>query len=406
MTLRVPPLLSALRRNPTGAILVILQTAITLAVLVNAAGIVTRRIEQLEQPVGIDTRRTFGIDVSTLSKGFNVARAESEDLAYLRSLPGVVAAAVNVGIPLTGHGENFEDFWREPAQRGGFVNANVLRTDNNLLRTLDVPLVAGRNFRPNEIQALSPGKKTQPPAEIIATEALARALFPRGNALGRTIYDAASDPLTIIGITRNFVGDVYEFQHHVFDTALLPTPPRVGFYALLVRTQSGRREAVLRAAQRHIGAAHPLAVINKATTLAAAKREFEANNRNMALFLTTVTVLMLAVCCLGVFGLATFNVSSRTRQIGTRRAVGARKRDIVAHFMMENALILTAGTLLGSLLALAVGDWLTVHYALPRLNLADLSAGVGTLWIVGQLAAWQPARRAARIPPSVATRTI
>ena len=406
MILRVPPLLSALRRNPTGAIQVILQTAITLAVLVNVAGIVSRRIEQLEQPVGVDTRNTFGIDVSTLSKGFNVAQAESEDLAYLRSLPGVVAVTVSVGIPLTGHGESFDDYWREPAQHGGFVNTNVLRTDNNFLRTLDVPLIAGRNFRADEIQSVSTGERTQPPAEIIVTEALARALFPRGNALGKTVYDAASDPLTIIGITRNFVGNVYEFQRHVYDTALLPTPPRVGFYALVVRTQPGRRQAVLRAAQWHIGATHPLAVINDATTLTVAKQEFETNNRNMALFLTTVAVLMLAVCCLGIFGLATFNVSSRTRQIGIRRAVGARKRDIVTQFMMENSIILTAGTLLGILLALAIGAWLTAHFALPRLSLAYLLTGIAVLWVVGELAAWQPARRAANVPPSVATRTV
>ncbi len=406
MTLRVPPLLSALRRNPAGAILVILQTAITLAVLVNTAGIVSRRIQQLEQPVGIDTRGTFGIDVSSLSKGFNVAQAESEDLAYLRSLPGVVAATVSVGIPLTGYGETFDGFWRKPAQRGRFVNTNVLRSDNNLLRTLDVPLVAGRNFRSNEIHSVSTGKKTQPPAEIIVTEALAHALFPRGNALGKTVYNAASDPLTIIGITRNFVGNVYEFQRRVFDTALLPTPPRVGFYALLVRTQPGRREAVLRAAQRHIGAAHPLAVIIKATTLTVAKREFEANNRNMAIFLTTITVLMLAVCCLGVFGLATFNVSSRTRQIGIRRALGARRRDIVALFLAENALTVSASAIFGCLLALAIGQWLTDHDGVARLDPGYLLIGVAVLALTSQLAAWQPARRAARIPPSVTTRSI
>jgi putative ABC transport system permease protein len=115
---------------------------------------------------------------------------------------------------------------------------------------------------------------------------------------------------------------------------------------------------------------------------------------------------MLIVCCLGIFGLATFNVGSRTRQIGTRRAVGARRGDIVAHFLLENALILMIGALLGSVLALAVGGWLTRRYGLPRLDLMYLLAGVGVLGLIGQLAAWQPARRAAAVPPSVATRTV
>ncbi|EQD51613.1 ABC transporter, permease protein [mine drainage metagenome] len=95
------PLLSALRRNPTGALLVALQVAITLAVLVNAAWIVNQRIEKIEQPTGIDTRDTFVIDVLGLSKRFKIAQAESEDLAYLRSLPDVVAATATLGAPLT-----------------------------------------------------------------------------------------------------------------------------------------------------------------------------------------------------------------------------------------------------------------------------------------------------------------
>ena len=95
-----------------------------------------------------------------------------------------------------------------------------------------------------------------------------------------------------------------------------------------------------------------------------------------------------------------------SRGYPTRRAVGACRRDIVTHFMVENAIVLTAGALLGSLLALAIADWLTVRYSLPRLDLAYLLMGVVLLWIVGELAAWQPALRAASIPPSVATRTV
>ena len=58
------------------------------------------------------------------------------------------------------------------------------------------------------------------------------------------------------------------------------------------------------------------------------------------------------------------------------------------------------------LLALAAGHWLSLHYALPRLNLYYLVGGVLALWGIGQLAAWQPAARAAAVPPSVATRTV
>jgi putative ABC transport system permease protein len=116
--------------------------------------------------------------------------------------------------------------------------------------------------------------------------------------------------------------------------------------------------------------------------------------------------MILGVSCLGIFGLATYNVSTRTKQIGTRRAIGARKRDIIAYFMVENAFVLSAGVLAGCVLALATGYWLSTQYALPRLDLYYLVGGVLFLWLVGQLAVWQPARRAASVPPSVATRTV
>lgn len=407
MSLNIRPMLSALRRNPTGAVLVSLQVAITLAVLVNATWIVSQRIAQIEQPTGIDTRDTFGMIIGGLSNQFNAAAAQAEDLAYLDALPGVAAAAASVGIPLTGMGSWNTQFWRQPGQRGITASSNIMSGDSQaLLRALEVPLASGRNFRADELRPAS-GKSSRPPSEVILTRALAGVLFPHGGALGKTIYDPDGNPMTVIGITRDFIGVSGHSGASVYQTALVPSMPgQSGFYALLVRAQPGRRDGILHAAQQHIGAAHRDGVLIETIALEDAKHTYDSDNRNMAIFLTIVTTLMLVVCCLGIFGLATFNVGSRTRQIGTRRAVGARRGDIVTHFLVESALILAAGALLGSVLALVIGDWLTVHYGLPRLDPVYLLTAVAVLCIIGQLAAWQPARRAASVPPSVATRTV
>jgi putative ABC transport system permease protein len=74
--------------------------------------------------------------------------------------------------------------------------------------------------------------------------------------------------------------------------------------------------------------------------------------------------------------------------------------------MVENGLITTSGIFVGCALALALGYWLSLQYQLPRLDLYYLVAGVLTLWAIGQVAAWQPARRASSVSPSVATRTV
>ena len=114
----------------------------------------------------------------------------------------------------------------------------------------------------------------------------------------------------------------------------------------------------------------------------------------------------MAVTALGIVGLASFHVNQRRKQIGTRRAVGARRVDIIRYFMLENWLLTTAGVFLGAILAFAFGQWLSAAYSLPRLEPWYVAAGIVLLWILGQLAVYVPARRAAAIPPALATRTV
>ena len=402
MRATLPHLLAPLRHNPTGAFLVVVQIAITLAVLCNTVSIVAHAIARIELPAGFDTRDTFVMSVEGLTQQFNVASAENADLSYLRGLHDVAAATVTTGEPLTNNG-TFTNLTHNADASGAEVSTSEISLDEQGLRALGVTLVAGRDFRADEITSDTGGP--QHGSAIIVTESLAHALFPDGHALGATVYEFANQPLTIIGIARDFMGP--QTGEPSYSVCIVPQlPGTYGFYHLLVRALPGRRDAVIRVAQRHIVAAHPDAGVAFTHTLADSQRQFTAAGRNMAFFLSAVTALMLAVCGLGVFGLTAFNVSSRTRQIGVRRAVGARKRDIVAHFLAESALILGSGAVLGTVLALALGQWLSDHFGEPRLDLACILAGIVTLCAIGQLAAWHPARRAASVPPSIATRTV
>jgi putative ABC transport system permease protein len=99
-------------------------------------------------------------------------------------------------------------------------------------------------------------------------------------------------------------------------------------------------------------------------------------------------------------------VATRVRQIGTRRAVGARKLDIVRHFLVENWMVPTTGIVAGCGIALWIGYWISVEYELPRLDLYYMVGGVLGIWLIGLFAAWQPARRASAISPAVASRTV
>ena len=403
MSLNVRPVLSALIRNRTGAALVALEIAIALAVMVNAAWIIAQRVQQIESPSGLEVRDTFALGFSGVRSDSDLGTAQREDIAYLRSLPGVVAASVTSSVPFSRYGQG-DSISSQPGPRAPAVDERSLQVDETALQTLGLRLVAGRNFNAGEIQPLSHELFAAPP-EAIVTESVARELFPGGNAVGKPFYLDGNVPVTIVGVTNDFVGSVWGAPS--YNTVLYPqTPGTYGVYFCLVRTQRGRTAALMQTALRQLATSNPDRVVFVAQTLEYYKQLVDAESRNMVIFLTLVTALILAVTCLGIFGLTTFNVSTRTKQIGTLRAVGARKRDIVAHFLVENAIVLIAGALAGCTLTLGVGYWLTDQYQLPRLDLHYLAIGVLGLAAIGQLAAWQPARRAASVPPSVATRTI
>jgi putative ABC transport system permease protein len=406
MSLDIRPIVSSLLRNRTGALLVAFQIAIALAVLVNAVFIVHQRIEKMSRPTGIDDQNLFAVDTQEFTDRYNYDATVREDLAYLRSLSGVVSASVTNSVPLGLSGSS-NTVWTQPDRKGRQAHPNDFTMDEEGLKTLGVRLIAGRAFRANEIlPPATPSTYGNFVPQIIVTQTMAETLFPHENALGKTIYSGLGKPATIVGIIDNMFGTGWTGEGSIDDVAILPQLPRLIGMDYLIRTEPGRRDAVMREVEEHLSTSNPDRVIKWVRSLEFFKKALYLDDRNMAVFLTTVTILLIAIASLGIFGLATFNVTTRTKQIGTRRAVGARKADIVRYFMIENGLITTGGIAVGCALALGVGYWLSLRYQLPRLDLYYLVGGVLVLWLIGQLAAWQPARRAAGVPPSVATRTV
>jgi putative ABC transport system permease protein len=406
MSLAVRPILSALLRNRTGAVLVALQIAIALAVLVNALYIVVQRAEKMRRPTGIDVDNVIVISSKGFTERFQASSSLREDLAWLRALPGVVAATASGAIPLSNGGDISPLVTRPDERRTD--SYNNLEIDEQGLDALGLRLVAGRNFRATDIQpALSIGDASRFVPEIIVSRALAARLYPHESALGKPVYDSLSQVATIVGVVDPAMG-CFPSSDHPDWVYFMPRYP-YGFGSgvrYLVRTRPGQRAALLSVIESHLSKSNPDRVVSSVRPLNFYRDLTYLADRAMEIYLATVTTLLVAVTCLGIFALATFNVSTRTKQIGTRRAVGARRRDIVRYFLIENGLITTAGVVVGCALALAAGYWLSLEYSLPRLNLYYLVGGVLLLWGIGQLAAWQPARRASAVSPSVATRTV
>jgi putative ABC transport system permease protein len=406
MSLNIRPILSSLLRNRTGAVLVALQIALALAILVNATYIAKQRVDSINRPTGIDDPNLFVIESAGFTSRYDYASSVRDDLAYVRGLSGVVAAAPTNAVPLSGNGSGAPMFKTPGRKSSEAIDSFMFEMDEQGLQTLGVRLIAGRNFRKEEILVpMTAENETRPIPSILVSEDLAKALFGDGNAVGKVAYDPLGRPTTVIGVVSNLAGP-WKSDRYGQRAFFVPQQPLLSGFQYMVRTQPGRRDDIMRIVAEHLPQSNPNRVIKAVHSEELYEQAMFLNERITAISLVIVTGLLLAVAALGIFGLATFNVSTRTKQIGTRRAVGARKRDIIRQFLVENALITTAGIVVGCALALGVGYQLSRQYNLPRLDLYYLVGGVLLLWVLGQLAARQPAGRAAAISPSVATRTV
>ena len=396
----IRPIFSALLRNSAGAVLVALQIAITLAIVVNAVYLTTQRVTLVGRPTGIDDQNIFSFPVEGFEKDFDFVAMVRADMAVLRQLPGVIDAAPISQVPLSGSGSS-SGYYALPDKKGKDSPANIFRTDAHGATTLGVKLSDGKNLDDSMVEWKQKYDQGQPPVAVVS-QGFAAALFPgEKNLVGKTFYDDQSKPIRIVGVIEHMHGSWVGWDK--VDRVML-VPLVSEFTRYIVRTRPGDLDRVMKETETALRKRDPNRVVGKLRKMSDDKQRSYSGDMMMAFTLTVVTGLVLVFSSLGIFGLATFNVNSRTRQIGTRRAVGARKMDIVQYFLAENWIVTTLGVVVGCGLALAVGYWLSTQYQLPRLDLYYLVGGVLGLWALGQLAAWQPARRAAKVSPAMATR--
>jgi putative ABC transport system permease protein len=401
--MEIRPILSALLRNRAGAILVSLQIAITLAIVVNAVFLTHQRVSHIGRPSGIDDQNIFSFWVTSYEPDHDYLGMVREDMALLRQMPGVVDAAPMNQVPLSGSG-NSTLFYSLPNKKGENSPANTYATDDHAVTALGVKLSEGTTFDPGTVNYQTKREPGWPPTAVIS-KALGKSLFKDQPILGNTMYDDQSHPIRIVGVIEHMQGSWVgwdKVDHTMLSPSVGPDPST----QYVVRAQPGELDRVMTAVEVGLMKRDTNRRLDKMKKMSDMKRGGYASDSLMAVTLSTVTGLVLVFSSLGIFGLATFNVNTRTRQIGTRRAVGARKRDIVRYFMTENWLITTLGVVVGCCLALGIGFWLSTQYQLPRLNLYYLVSGVLGLWLVGQAAAWQPSLRAAKVSPAMATRSV
>jgi putative ABC transport system permease protein len=406
------PILAALRYHKAGAILIALQVALTLAVICNALFVIEHRLQRLSRDTGIAESELMVVNNKWVAPAAELPSRQAADVAMLRALPGVADAYASNAFPLLGG--SWQSGIRLDPTSSHYVSdgASIYFVDDHALHTLGVKVVEGRNFRPDEIGALEPNGSPDAPS-IIVTRALARRAFPDGHALGKALYIGNSDarPSTIVGIVEHVQTPQTNSSDDIYwdDSIFVPMHLTGSGAFFVIRAQPGRLPALLHSVPEALKALSTRRVIPQPHGVLAFSEVRDMayrNDRGLAWMLTGICLTLLVVTAAGIVGLTSFWVGQRRRQIGIRRALGATRRDILMYFLTENGLISLAGTLAGIVLAFALNAWMMRAFETSRLSLLYVASGVLILLLLGQLAVLSPARRASRVPPVEATRTI
>jgi putative ABC transport system permease protein len=395
----------AIYRSKSGAVLIAVQIAITLAILANAMALIVDRLSWSARLTGIDEPNIFFIYATSVDKPPSFTALQSSDLALLRSMAGVANAYATNSFPLEGGGWSMSADL-EADQKAPSAHISLYFGDEQALDTLGVKLIAGRSFDASEI--LDRDGSTAPPATgIIITRALAQRLFPRGDALGKSLYTETKDPSTIIGIIDRlqgpFVAATGFMSSFTENSVLAPFRPLGDSSTYIVRTKPGRLNEALKAAQKKLEGINGSRIIS-GKSMGEVRAKAYRSNRGLTLLLAAVAFILVAVTAFGMVGLTSYWVTQRRRQIGIRRALGASRLAILRHFQKENLRIAAAGVLAGILLALALNIWLVGRFEMVRLNMGYVVGNGIVLLLLGQIAVLLPAMRAAQVPPALAVR--
>jgi len=393
----------ALLRNKTGALLIALQIALTLAIMVNAIFMMLDRSQQMARPSGMDEANTFYLSNTVFGQNYPMQQMVARDLDLLRKTPGVLAASQINAIPLSGGGWSM-GISTDSGKDANGQGAAVYMVDQQGAAALGVELIGGENFVQSDVMWRDQASSKWP-AKVMLSQALAAKLFNDHwqQALGKTVYIAETQAMTVIGIYKTLQSPWHGWGN-TEHSMLVPQQLENRGARYLIRTEAGRRDELMPQLEKMLAEADQQRIIRNVQTMqqtrADSYREHNATNKT----LLTVVVVLTLITGFGIVGLAMFSINRRVRAIGTRRALGASQWQIMRYFMAENLLISLAGVVLGAIAAVGLNMWLVDTFSVKPMGPGLLVGGVMALLLVGQLAVSYPSLLAARISPATATR--
>ncbi len=386
-----------LRRRLRG-FLVLGEVALALVLLIGA-GLLIRSFARLtEVNPGIDPRGVLTMDIPLPDAKYSGGRGTAffqQTLERVRALPGVEAAAVTNSVPLSGsHASTDFGIEGRPAPTQQTFNAGIRIISPDFFGTFRIPLVEGR------LLAESDGANAPP--VVVVNESFARIHFANEDPLGKRIKYR--------GVYRLIVGVVGDVKHSVLDEEAKPEfyltiaqlPPTS--MSMVVRT-SGDPMPMLASVREQVWAVDKDLPITNIETMERLMAKSVAPRRFILLLFSLFALVGLALAGVGLYGVMSYAVTQRTREIGVRMAMGAQTGDVLRLVIGEGMKLALIGALLGLGGALALTRLMkTLLFGVSATDPLTFIVIAAVLIIVALLACWIPARRAASMDPLVSLR--
>ena len=379
------------------------EIAIALVMLVGA-GLATRSLVRLlGVQLGFDPRQVVAGRISLPDSRYP---KEPQQKAFFRNLldrvqalPGVVSAGAASELPLEGGSNGAvviegqpapKDIWSSPLVESCTVTPNYFRT-------MRIPLLGGRDVAETDTP--------EAPLVAVINETMAHRFWPHQDAVGKRFKQNYPDSkwITVIGV----VGDVREFglAEPAIPEAYYPESQSTSSeLVLVVRTASDPQAqvAAIRNAVHGLDKGLPWYGVQ---TLSEMVSDSSREKRFVALLLALFAAVALALASVGIYGVVSYSVSQRTREIGIRMAFGAEVRNVLGMVLREGLRLVIAGVAVGLLGAWALSRYLTsILYAVRATDLATYILAALLMTAVALVAALVPARRATKVDPMVALR--
>jgi putative ABC transport system permease protein len=412
--MNIKALLKALHLRKFATALLLLQLSLTIGLMVNTVILTTTAIEKLKKPLKFDIDQLIAVDLKPTSGAFRntdyYRSITEQDIAKITAIDGVISAAHYNQLPVQrgGWNGNFQpaDFPEDAVLPRELQYVPQFYTSKIGLQNLGVEIVEGRALNDNDditTDFYTPGKRDDIEQNIIITQSLAKAVFPEKSAIGELTNHGR-----VVGIARDFVinptlkGPRKNFA--LFGNFMYSQSDFEQHY--VVRVEPGKVAQVQAQLSDVILSVQPERDIILVQNMPQRLKKFYSQDSGLASLFGMLSLLMIVVTVVSSFAHAHFHVTQQRKFIGIRRALGARKKDIMLYVFSENwvlnigASVLGIGTMIG--LNIALSQVITIEK--PTLLLYALSVLV--VFAAGSLATWLPAYQTTKISPVIATKTL